>query len=77
MKDLIEALTIFLRYRDERRPTHCEHDVLQVHGVTRNEVTLADRERLDALGFCWVGNEDGAAFDSDDRGWVSYRFGKC
>jgi hypothetical protein len=26
MKELIEALQIFLKYRNETWPTHCEHD---------------------------------------------------
>ena len=33
MKDLIEALTIFLKYADEYSPTHCEHDELMVPGI--------------------------------------------
>ena len=30
MSDLIEALTIFLKYGNPRNPTHCEHDVLTI-----------------------------------------------
>lgn len=30
MSGLIKALQIFLKYKDLRRPTHCEHDVLFV-----------------------------------------------
>lgn len=36
MKKLIEALTIFAKYADVERPTHCEHDVLMIMQVTRD-----------------------------------------
>jgi hypothetical protein len=66
MKDLIEALTIFLKYKNEQWPTHCEHDVLYVVGIGFDEVSEEDRKRLDELGF--IGDEDG---------WNSFRFGSA
>lgn len=66
MKDLIEALTIFAKYKNNENPTHCEHDVLYVVGITKEEVSEEDRARLDVLGF----------FYSND-GWKSYRFGSA
>jgi hypothetical protein len=68
MKDLIEALTIFARYRDVRNPTNCAHDVLCIMAVERDEVSAADRARLDALGFFWSGEHDC---------WASFRFGSA
>lgn len=68
MKDLIEALSIFAKYRNEQWPTHCEHDVLYIMGVTKEEVSEDDRTRLDALGFRWS--------DSDSC-WISFRFGSA
>jgi hypothetical protein len=69
MKNLIEALTIFLKYRDEQWPTHCEHDVLYIMGVTKDEVSQDDQKRLDELGFLWSTNEGGC--------WISYRYGSA
>lgn len=66
MKDLIEALQIFLKYRDERNPTHCEHDEMWIVGISEEEVSEEDRARLDELGF----------FPSDD-GFKSFRFGSA
>lgn len=51
MKDLIEALQIFLKYGNPNRPTHCEHDVLTICGIEPGEVSEEDIEKLDELGF--------------------------
>jgi hypothetical protein len=66
MKDLIEALTIFAKYKDWEWPTHCEHDVLTIMGITEEEVSKEDRERLNKLGFLW-----------GDEAWISFRFGSA
>jgi hypothetical protein len=70
MKDLIEALEIFVKYSDQQWPTVCEHDVLYI--VNDNDahtyIEHADRERLRALGFFW---------DTDVRCWASFRFGSA
>ncbi len=68
MKDLIEALGIFLKYADERCPTHCEHDVLRIMGIPR-DVAPEDARRLKELGFLWT--------DEDDGAWISFRFGSA
>lgn len=69
MKDLIEALNIFLFYGDKgHSPTHCEHDTLWVVGYTEAEISEADTKRLDELGFFWSESEDS---------WISFRFGSA
>ena len=68
MRHLIEALSIFVKYKDLDRPTHCEHDVLQIAGITKNEVSAEDQQRLTDLGFLWS--------DSDEC-WISYRYGSA
>ena len=67
MNDLIEALQIFLKYTNEKYPTHCEHDILMIMDVTE-DIDEGDKKRLDELGFNW----------NDDEGyWYSYRFGSA
>ena len=72
MKDLIEALTILMKYggADTHAPTHCEHDVFAVAGigVEMGTVSDTDAKRLDELGFHW---------DSEYECWASFRFGSC
>ena len=54
MKDLIEALTILLKYMidpDNRWPTACEHDIMFVWGVDIKKVTVEDVRKLSTLGF--------------------------
>lgn len=69
MKDLIEALSILMKYQkaDTYAPTHCEHDVLLVMAVPQ-ELPKEETERLDALGFIWMGEYDC---------WGSFRFGSA
>lgn len=69
MKNLIEALTIFLKYQDLPFPTHCEHDVMTVVGITKEEVSEEDQKRLAELGFFWTNSNGG--------GWYSYTFGSA
>jgi len=68
MKELIEALSIFAKYADKYAPTHCEHDVLIVVGVAKDQVTKEEAARLDALGFFWSDEYDA---------WSSFRFGSA
>ena len=68
MSKLVEALQIFLKYRDEEYPTHCEHDTLYIMGVTLDEVSTTDQERLSVLGFKWNSREDC---------WYSFRYGSA
>ncbi len=53
MENLIKALQIFLKYKNESYPTNCCHDVLCIMGVTEEEVSTTDKETLDKLGFFW------------------------
>jgi hypothetical protein len=69
MEDLIEALQIFLKYRNLRNPTHCSHDELAIMGITKDEVGEEDLKRLDELGFFWSDEEDGY--------FMSFRFGSA
>ena len=68
MKNLIEALNIFLKYANEDYPTHCEHDVLWIVGVTEDQVTEEDKVRLIELGFFYSYN---------DNSWQSYKYGSA
>jgi len=70
MKDLIEALTIFLKYGNPRNPTHCEHDVLTICGIDPGKVSAADEKRLETLGF-FISDSDG------DPCFQSFRFGSA
>lgn len=71
MKDLIEALQIFLKYKNPTYPTHCEHDIMCIMDVTKEEVSEEDKKRLDELGFNWT--EDAAG----EPGWASFKFGSA
>ncbi len=66
MKNLIEALIIFLKYKNEEFPTHCEHDILYVVGITKDEVSEEDQKRLDELDFIY-----------DEEGWISFKYGSA
>ena len=68
MKDLIEALTIFAKYKDEYAPIHCEHEILMVPGISDTDLSDEDRKRVEELGFDW---------DSDFDCWTSLRFGSA
>lgn len=58
MDDLIEALQIFLKYANYPNPTNCDHDVLCIMGVTREQVSDEDHKRLGELGFIWSEREE-------------------
>ena len=67
MKDLIEALQIFLKYGNPAYPTNCSHDELYVN-INPDKVSKEDRMRLDELGF----------FVSEELdGFSSFKFGSC
>ena len=59
MKELIEALQIFLKYGNPSCPTYCEHDVLYICGISPEDVSEEDKKRLDELGFFEDELEDG------------------
>jgi hypothetical protein len=66
MTDLIEALTIMVKYANPACPFVCEHDVLYVHGIGR--MGEADEARVVELGFDW---------DEGLECWSSFRFGSA
>jgi hypothetical protein len=70
MKDLIEALTILLKYANEdKNPTNCSHDEFFVGaGIGIEDMSNEDVLRLDELGFFW---------NEEYEGFSSYRFGSC
>ena len=68
MKDLIEALQIFLKYTNVKYPTHCEHDVMYIMDVDPISVSQEDLMKLEKLGF-FVSEED--------EGFISYKFGSA
>lgn len=51
MKDLIEALTILLKYGNPDYPTHCEHDQLFICDIDPDKVSKEDKKQLKKLGF--------------------------
>jgi len=65
MENLIKALQIFLKYGNPDSPTHCEHDTLYLCGIEWEDISEADQNELETLGF----------FNSDDDGIISYRYG--
>ena len=68
MEQLIEALQIFLKYKNEQFPTHCEHDVMYVVGIEEDAVSLEDTAKLKELGFFW---------SEDDNSFKSFRYGSA
>lgn len=68
MEELIKSLQIFLKYKNEKYPTHCEHDSLYIVGINPDDVSLEDKKTLDDLGF--FVNEDLECFES-------FRFGSA
>lgn len=70
MQDLIEALTILLKYGNPDHPTNCTHDELGICGIDPADVSDVDKKRLDELGF-FVSDGDG------DPYFASFRFGSA
>jgi hypothetical protein len=68
MEKLIEALQIFLKYGNPKRPTHCEHDVMWISGIEPDNVSEEDKKKLDELGFF---------VDESDDSFKSYRYGSA
>jgi hypothetical protein len=66
MKQLIEALNIFLKYGNPKWPTHCEHDIMYVC-IEPEKVSAEDIKKLDELGFF--------VDDDDEECFASFRFG--
>ena len=66
MKELIEALQIFLKYGNPDYPTHCEHDELWICGIDPEDVSKEDKRKLDELGFF-----------EDDGDFKSFKYGSA
>ena len=66
MDDLIKALKIFRKYRNDKWPTNCAHDTLMVN-VSCDDVSDEDIKELSDLGF--EANEHNT--------FSSFRFGSC
>lgn len=58
MSDLIEALQILLKYKDERWPTICQHDELTIAEISPGDVSEEDTQRLKELSFYVSKNDD-------------------
>lgn len=70
MKDLIEALTILLKYGNPDYPTHCEHDQLLICDINPDDVSKEDKKQLKKLGFD-VTSEYG------EKQFYSFRYGSA
>jgi hypothetical protein len=69
MNDLIAALQILGKYQEDTEwPTHCEHDILMVTVVEKDDVPEDEQKELDKLGFFW---------NEEHECWTSYRFGSA
>ena len=68
MEDLIKALQIFLKYRNEKYPTHCEHDIMMVGRIGKDEISQEDKDELQTLGFTW---------SKEYECWTSFRYGSA
>lgn len=68
MEDLIKALQIFLKYKNNRYPTHCEHDIMMIAGIEEKDVSEEDINKLNDLSF---------RYNSEYNCWTSYRFGSA
>lgn len=66
--DLIKALTILRKYGNPPHPTHCEHDVLYIVGISPESVAEHDRNELDSLGFL---------ADEIEECFKSYKYGSA
>jgi len=66
MKDLYEAIGIFLKYSDKRFPSLCEHDEFHIC-VEPEKISIEDTKRLEELSFT----------PNDNEGFSSFRFGSC
>jgi hypothetical protein len=68
MEKLIQALQIFLKYKNVKWPTHCEHDILLITEITEDEVSGEDQAQVKELGFHW---------NTEYDCWASYRYGSA
>ena len=70
MKQLLWAITIFLKYGDPDFPTHCEHDIMYICGIDPDDVTEKDKLELAEIGF-------DVTDDLGIKQFYSYKFGSA
>lgn len=81
MKELIEALQIFLKYGDVHYPFVCEHDKLHVVGYDHSTFSKEDKNKLEELGFSCT--TEGEPYDNDtdeiadETEIYSYKYGSA
>ena len=68
MDKLIEALQIFLKYKNSTYPTNCTHDVLAIMDIEKDDVSEDDKVKLEELGFFW---------SDDEECYMSFRYGSA
>lgn len=61
MENLIEALNIFKKYKNNDDPIMCALRTLMINHVTKKMVSKEDQEKLNELGFEW---------DDDYKCWL-------
>ncbi len=67
MEDLIKALQIFLKYKNNQYPTVCEHDTLYIVDMEDVNISEEDVATLNELGFR----------HSEYDGWISHKYGSA
>lgn len=69
MNKLIRALQIFAKYQQETEwPTNCEHDILMIMGVDKDDIPEKEKKELEDLGFDW---------HEGTQCWGSYKYGSA
>lgn len=68
MEDLIKALMIFKKYKNKKHPTCCEHNILVISGIEKEDVSDEDLKKLEKLDFFW---------SNRNEYFYSLRFGSC
>lgn len=54
MKELIEVLTIFMKYQEEGiTPIGCGYQAVCIMGVGENDLSEEDKKRVEELKFYW------------------------
>lgn len=67
MKDLIEALQIFLKYTQAEYPSSCDHDIFRIY-VNPKIVSKEDKKILEKLGF---------HPEAKNECFYSFKYGSC
>jgi len=70
LDDLIKALQILRKYGSPNYPTHCEHDIMIICGISPADVSEEDKKKLDDLGFH-------TTHEYGEEQFASFRFGSA